>query len=188
MTAPGSGASATDTGGAKGEPRTSRPTRSFVVGTIGVAILLTTAACGTSGASSTTTPTTLTPAAAASKYLNQSGTGDKTLAAISLPSKWTVTWTFNCQNPATTGTFALSLSAHGIPSASVTSQTGLGGGGHRPYTEAATYTFVVKTTCGWRVTVGGTPTAPVKAVATTTTAPKKPTTTTTAKSTTASTT
>ncbi|MGD0311158.1 MAG: hypothetical protein ABSC90_01750 [Acidimicrobiales bacterium] len=50
--------------------------------------------------------------------------------------------------------------------------TGLGDGGHKPSTLAGKYSFVVKTTCGWNVSVAPTPTpdvAPVKPAVTTTT-------------------
>ena len=180
MTASGFGSSTTggDTD-VDPAPASPRPRRKLVIGVAVAAVAVLAAACGSSSSTSTTT-TTLSPAAAAKKYLNQSGTGSKSLAAVTLPTKWTVTWTFNCQNPATTGTFALASSAKGVPLAYITSQTGLGGGGHKPYTKAGSYTLIVKTTCGWNVTVGSTPTVPVKSVATTTTTkPKKSTTTST---------
>ncbi len=164
-----------------GTPPCHRPKRKLVAGMAVAAVAVLAAACSSSGASTTTTSTTLSPAAAAQKFLDQSGTGNKSLTPVALPSKWTVTWTFNCQNPATTGTFSLGSTGKGTPTAIITSQTGLGGGGHKPYTKAGTYTFIVKTTCGWKVTVGSTPTVPVKSVVTTTTTAKKSTTTTTSK-------
>lgn len=135
---------------------------------------------GTSGASTTkTTSATKTKAAPKVKqYLVKSGSGDKVLSAVKLPGAWTVGWTFDCQSPSTKGTFALSTTASGGTPVSVTSQTGLGGGGHKPFNnKAGSYGFAVSTTCGWKVTVGSTPVVPVtastksKSVATTTTKP-----------------
>src|SRR5664279_605131 len=36
-------------------------------------------------------------------------------------------------------------------------QTGLGGGGHKSITTSGTYTYVVATTCNWKLMVGSTP-------------------------------
>jgi hypothetical protein len=51
----------------------------------------------------------------------------------------------------------------------MTNQTGLGGSGHKPFTKSGNYSFVVKTSCGWKVVVGTTPAVPAKANSTATT-------------------
>ncbi len=128
------------------------------------------AACGSSSAS----PTTTGPGGT-KQYLSESGTGNKVLEAMTYPAATTVSWTFDCQTPATTGTFALTTTKSGKAPVSLTSQTGLGGGGHKPMAGAGKYGFGVTTTCGWKVTVGSTPTSPIKSdVSTTTAAPVKP--------------
>jgi hypothetical protein len=123
------------------------------------------AACGSSSAS----PSTTGPGAT-KQYLSESGTGKKVLDAMTYPAATTVSWTFDCQSPSTTGTFALTTTKSGKSPVDLTSQTGLGGGGHKPMAGAGKYGFGVTTTCGWKVTVGSTPTVPVKADVTTTTA------------------
>jgi hypothetical protein len=138
-----------------------------------------TAACGPSSASTTPTSsaaltataspvaTTSAPARATSApanalkvYLRRSGTGDKAFASVALPPKWTVTWRFDCQNlPKARGTFVLSSAKQGRARFNLTVQTGLGGGGQRPFTAAGRYSFAIKTSCGWDLTAATTPPA-----------------------------
>lgn len=113
-------------------------------------------ACGSSSA-------THTPTAAAQKpkeFVTQSGSGDRLLTAVKLPKAWTVNWNFRCQNPTTSRPFSLATIAHGGSPDNVTTQTGLAGGGNKPFNMAGSYRFAVKTTCGWKVTVASTPTNP----------------------------
>lgn len=98
----------------------------------------------------------VTLAAVPAQFLQQSGYGNKTLVSVALPASWTVTWAFTCTDPAK-GPFSLTSSVSGGSPVSITAQTGLGGGGHKPLSGAGTYTFVVTTTCGWKVSVGDTP-------------------------------
>jgi hypothetical protein len=116
------------------------------------------------------------------EFVLQSGSGDKLLTAVKLPKAWTVDWNFRCQNPTTSRPFSLAAIDHGGSPDKVTTQTGLAGGGNKPFNEAGSYRFAVTTTCGWRLTVGSTLTNPKTA----TTVPSKSnavTTTTTASST-----
>ena len=139
------------------------------------------AACGPSSASTTPTSSaaltsTASPVATTSAtartvsapanagavkvYLRRSGTGDKAFASVALPSKWTVTWRFDCQNlPKARGTFVLSSAKQGRARFNLTVQTGLGGGGQRPFTAAGRYSFAIKTSCGWDLTAATTPPA-----------------------------
>ncbi len=126
------------------------------------------AACSSSAAPPTSTSAT---PAAAKQYLQESGTGDKLLSAVTLPQAWTVSWTFNCQDASTSGTFSLTTTKNDGKPVSVTNQTGLGGGGHKPFTVAGKYGFAVTTTCGWKATVSSTPKTPVKASVPATTTP-----------------
>ena len=91
-------------------------------------------------------------------YLQQSGTGNKALHPVALPSKWYLTWKFNCG--AKKGTFILTSSRQGKSSVFVNGskgQTGLGGGGQQPYTKSGTYKYAIRTTCGWKVTASSGP-------------------------------
>ena len=88
--------------------------------------------------------------------ISKSGTTDGTLGPVVLPAAWTVSWSFECPN-SKKGTFVLSATAVGGLPVTVTNQTGLGGGGHKPYTTSGSYSFAVKTTCAWNVKAGVTP-------------------------------
>ncbi len=116
-------------------------------------------ACGSSSPSSA--PTSNKP------FVQQSGTGDKVISSVVLPSKWTVTWQFTCENPATARPFALTATKQATSPITVTDQTGLGGGGHKPYTTSGTYSFGVTTTCNWKLTVGPTPSSTATSTSTT---------------------
>jgi len=52
-----------------------------------------------------------------------------------------------------------------------TKQTGLGGGGQKPFSASGKYSFAVTTTCTWTISAG--PIPKVATSTTTTTAPKK---------------
>jgi hypothetical protein len=158
-----------------GAARLASLSKRAMVPAMSVALLVTAGlACSpaTAGASSKSkSPSKLTSAVTPKQFFSATGTGSKNLSASKLPKAWTVTWTFDCQSPATTGTFALTSAKVGKTAAKVTSQTGLGGGGHLPYTGAGAYTFGVTTTCAWTVKVNATPKVPIKAAVTTTTTP-----------------
>ena len=85
--------------------------------------------------------------------------GSKTLRSVTLPSKWYLTWTFDCG--AKKGTFLLTSTRQGSKSSvdvnSAKGQTGLGGGGQRPFARAGTYKFAVATICSWKVTASSAP-------------------------------
>ena len=118
----------------------------------------TVAVCSPSSASSPSTPTN---AGVLKMYMQESGTGNRLLPSVTLPSKWTVTWKFDCQNLSKkVGTFILSSTEQGRSSARLTDQTGLGGGGQRPFTVSGKYSFAITTTCGWKLTAGTTPPPP----------------------------
>ena len=87
-------------------------------------------------------------------YLSRSGTGNATLPALALPSRWTLIWRFSCTDPTSRRPFVLTATPSGGTTKQVTNQNGLEGGGYRPYTTAGTYTFAVTTTCSWKVVVG----------------------------------
>jgi hypothetical protein len=85
--------------------------------------------------------------------LQQSGTGNKALHSIALPSKWYLTWKFDCG--AKKGTFVLEQARNGNTSYNVNGskgQTGLGGGGQQPFTKSGSYKLTLKTSCTWKVT------------------------------------
>jgi len=153
-----------------------------MVGVAGVALGATVVAACSSTAAPVTPKKAPVTQTVAKQYLDDSGTGDRILPFVQLPKAYTVTWTFNCQDPAKTGTFLLTSTVKGGPAVDVTKQTGLGGGGHKPFYKAGNYNLAVTTTCGWKAVIANTPVTPVKsAVTTTTLAPKsksKPTTTT----------
>ena len=113
-------------------------------------------------ACSSSSTTAAAPRSPSDPYVNQSGTGNKTLAAVALPSLWTVTWRFDCEDPSTRRPFELTATKAGASPVTVTKQTGLGGGGFKPFRTAGTFTFAVTTSCGWTVSVrsgrGGTST------------------------------
>ncbi len=116
------------------------------------------------GASSASAQPTSPVASARSKpaapkiYLQRSGTGNKELSPVMVPSKWTVVWKFDCQNaPKQRGTFVLSSKQQGHWAVKLTNQTGLGGGGQKPFTQAGRYGFGINTSCGWDLTVESTP-------------------------------
>ena len=103
-------------------------------------------------------------------YLQKSGKGNEVLSSVVLPSKWYLIWRFDCG--VKRGTYVLSSTKEGQPSITVANQTGLGGGGQRPFTKSGAYKFAMKTTCSWKVTVASS--LPVVASSTTTTTvPKK---------------
>jgi len=112
------------------------------------------AVCGAAGASAPPKPATMV-------YLHHSGTGNRALSSVALPAEWTVVWKFDCQNAAKQrGTFMLSSTEQGAPEVKLTDQTGLGGGGRQPFTKAGRYSFAINTSCGWDLTVEGTPPPP----------------------------
>ena len=119
------------------------------------------ALCGTSGASAlprSPLSSARSKPAPAKVYLQRSGTGNRALPAVSLPAKWTVIWRFDCQNAAKQrGTFVLRSSEQGHWAVKLTDQTGLGGGGQKPFTTAGRYGFGINTACGWDLTVESTP-------------------------------
>jgi hypothetical protein len=142
-----------------------------------VGIILTAITVGACGSSSATHAPTSAISQKPKEFVIQSGSGDRLLAAVKLPKAWTVDWNFRCQNPTTSRPFSLATIDHGGSPDNVTTQTGLAGGGNKPFNTAGSYRFAVTTTCGWKVTVGSTPTnpktattVPSKAVTTTTTA------------------
>jgi len=147
----------------------------------GIAVLaIMAAACGSSSSTAASTSTTkatgstvggasTTTIAVAKSYLEASGTGNKMLASVVLPAAWTVSWTFDCKTPSTTGTFLLTSAKVGGTPVNVTKQTGLGGGGHKPYSTSGSYQFAVTSACGWKVNVATTPNSPTTSSASTTT-------------------
>lgn len=157
-------------------PRTSR----VVASTMAVVLFATLVAASSSFAATTAASSrasTMTSSSAAivgttapKYYLQKAGTGNKVLSSVALPSKWYLLWTFNCG--AKRGTFKLTSTKKGQPLLAVTDQTGLGGGGQRPFTKSGTYRFAMRTTCSWKVTVASKPPSAAKST-TTTTAPKK---------------
>jgi hypothetical protein len=91
-------------------------------------------------------------------YLKTAGAGNRALSAVNLPAGWTVVWTFDCQNVAKQrGTFVLRSTAQGGSPVKLTDQTGLGGGGQKPFTRSGRYGFAINTSCGWDLTVESTP-------------------------------
>ncbi len=124
-----------------------RPTKLILVTSLAVASLALTA-CG----SSTPAPATVHPAGV--PYLSRAGTGDATLPQVALPGSWSLVWHFNCTDPASRRSFVLTATPSGGMTTQVTDQTGLEGGGYRPFRAAGDYTFVVTTTCGWNVLAG----------------------------------
>jgi len=119
------------------------------------------ALCGASGASalpSSPVTASLTKPAAPKIYMQRSGTGNKEIASIMVPPKSSVVWRFDCQNaPKQRGTFVLSSTEQGRSADKLTDQTGLGGGGQKPFMQSGRYSFGVNTSCGWTVTVESTP-------------------------------
>jgi hypothetical protein len=68
-----------------------------------------------------------------------------------------VIWTFSCVDPVSARSIVLtSTKARGSP-VTLTDQTGLGGGGHKSITTSGAHTYVVATTCNWKLMVGSTP-------------------------------
>jgi hypothetical protein len=99
------------------------------------------------------------PKPAASKiYMQRSGTGNREIPSLMVPPKSSVVWRFDCQNaPKQRGTFVLSSKEQGQMAVKVTDQTGLGGGGQKPFRQSGRYTFGVNTSCGWDLMVESTP-------------------------------
>jgi len=109
-----------------------------------------TASVAASRASASRSPIVAVATAAAPKYyLQQSGTGSKNLRAVALPSKWYLVWKFNCG--AKKESFSLTSTKQGQSALAVARQTGLGGGGQRPFTKSGTYKFAIRTICAWQL-------------------------------------
>ena len=136
-----------------------RSTTSAIAVIVVVVLTVVVAACGSSSKSPTTTTATDTP------LLRLAGTGDRSLAPVTLPAKWAVSWRFNCSNRSAASPFTLTASTRGGAPVTVTTQTGLSGGGYKPSTVAGPTTFVVATTCGWSIIVGTTRLTPPAAPA-----------------------
>lgn len=136
--------------------------------------LLAVVAIGTLAASCTTSsaPPSSVHVGANGSFLQRSGTGDMAFPSTTLPSKWTVNWTFDCKSPTKTGMFLLSTAKNGGSAVAVTNQTGLGGSGHKPFTKSGNYAFAVRTSCDWKVVVGATSRHPATAKPTSTTGPQ----------------
>lgn len=124
-----------------------RPTRTVLMAALAAGSVLL-SACG-SGAS-TTVPTN--PAGV--PYFSRSGSGSTTLPQIALPSTWSLVWRFACTNPTSRRPFVLTSTRSGDATVPVTKQSGLQGGGYRPFHKAGEYTFAVTTTCSWQIFVG----------------------------------
>lgn len=117
------------------------------------------ATTGGSGAGvSASSSAAVTPATAVKYYLRQAGTGNKVLHAVALPSKWYLTWKFDCGSKK--GYFLLTSTRKGAKAVTVARQgPGLGGGGQLPYKKAGSYRFAVKTACAWTVSASSVPPA-----------------------------
>jgi len=119
------------------------------------------ALCGAAGASalhSSPVATSRAKPAAAKVYLQRSGTGNRAFSPMMVPPKSSVVWRFDCQNaPKQRGTFVLSSKEQGRSSVKLTDQTGLGGGGQKPFAQSGRYSFGINTACGWSLTVESTP-------------------------------
>ncbi len=136
---------------------------------VAVALGFLLAACSSSPSAATSTT-----ASVRAVYLDKSGTGSKSIPAVTLPGKWTAAWRFICGQSPGGKTFVLTTTDHGGSPTVVTNQTGLGGGGQKPYTKSGNYSFQIKTACVWKLSVKPTPkTTPHSTTATT----KVPTTT-----------
>ncbi len=138
----------------------------FLASAVTVALFATVVALGGSASATTTSssralitrsPAAVTSTAAGTKYyLQQSGTGNKVLRSVALPSKWYLTWRFDCGTKK--GDFVLTSTRKGQSPLTVAHQgPGLGGGGQKPYKKAGTYKFAIKTTCSWVVSVSASP-------------------------------
>lgn len=125
-----------------------------------VGIMLTAITVGACGSSSATHASRVSTTSKPKVFVIQSGSGDRLLTAVKLPKAWTVDWNFRCQNPTTSRPFSLTTIDHSGSPANVTTQTGLAGGGNKPFKTAGSYRFAVTTTCGWKLTVGSTPKLP----------------------------
>jgi hypothetical protein len=120
------------------------------------------AACGSSPS------TTVTTHPAGVPYFSRAGSGNATLPQIALPSTWSLVWRFDCTDPSSRRPFVLTSTRSGGTTTQVTNQTGLEGGGYRPFHSAGDYTFAVTTSCHWQLLVGTTGT---QTIPTTTTKP-----------------
>lgn len=155
-------------------PPTRRLHKRFVVTTAAFAVLAAAAGCSSSPSSSapptsahTTKASAATPSTSAAPtttvppktYLARSGKGDKSFVASGLPAKWMAAWRFDCEHPTRKANFVLEVGAASGSLVRITSQTGLGGGGQRPYTSGGSYRFSVSTSCNWDVTAEAMPTA-----------------------------
>jgi hypothetical protein len=119
------------------------------------------ALCGAAGASnlhSSPVAASRVKPAATKIYMQRSGTGNKEISSMMVPPKSSVVWRFDCQNaPKQRGTFVLSSTEQGRSAVKLTDQTGLGGGGQKPFMQSGRYSFGVNTSCGWTLTVESTP-------------------------------
>lgn len=132
-----------------------RSRRQIAAAVSAVALATTMAACSSSSSGSTTSTTATANTRAV--YVNKSGLGNGSISTVTLPKNWTLTWKFVCDQTGGAKPFVLSVTAQGGTRTVVTNQTGLGGGGHKPYTSSGDYSFQVQTPCTWNVTVKPTP-------------------------------
>ncbi len=105
--------------------------------------------CGGSSASTTTT----TPTTTSGVYLRLSGHSNRTTAPLALPKQWTVAWHFECASTSP-GPFRLTAAFRGGTTETLTDQSGLGGGGYKPFSTPGTVTFSITTSCPWNLKVG----------------------------------
>jgi hypothetical protein len=75
-------------------------------------------------------------------FLQQSGVGNRTLRAVVLPSKWYLTWKFDCGGKRQS--FLLTSTRKSASPVTLARQNGLGGGGQPPFTKSGTYKFATK--------------------------------------------
>ena len=151
-------------------PPTVRPSRGIAL-VVMVALGAMVATCSSSPSGSTASTT---PHAIGGAYLTRSGTGATTTAAVALPAKWTAAWKFDCDQSGGGKSFVLTAIDHGSSRTVITDQTGLGGGGQKPYSKSGEYRFAIKTACSWNVSAKPTPRSTQQLAATT---PKSSTTT-----------
>jgi hypothetical protein len=117
-------------------------------------------ACGSSPSATVTTHPAGVP------YFSRAGSGNATLPQIALPSTWSLVWRFDCTDPSSRRPFVLTSTRSGGTTTQVTNQTGLEGGGYRPFHSAGEYTFAVTTSCHWQLLVGTTGTQTIPATTT----------------------
>ncbi len=135
------------------DPGRHRPAR-LAAGLVVAALASVMAGCGgSSGPSGASGASTMPSRPADGTYVHLAGHGNERVGPVTLPAAWTVAWHFDCST-SKAGPFRLTVTLHNGATETLADQTGLGGGGYKPFTTSGATRFAITSACSWNLVVG----------------------------------